>query len=58
MSTRPTTGPGSAPKIHDTPAETRERTYDRLRSEGFTRDVSRQIADEVGRRVHTDRRDR
>lgn len=43
---------------HDTPADSRERSYDRLRKEGFDRDTSRKIADEAARRIHDTNRDR
>lgn len=43
---------GSEPKIHNTPAETRERTYERARKGGISEDVARKIADDVGRRLH------
>lgn len=43
---------GSEPKIHHTPAETRERTYERARKSGIAEDVARKIADDVGRRLH------
>ena len=47
-------------KPHDTPADTRERTYDRARKEGVPSENARKIADEVARRVHdiSDRRGR
>lgn len=49
--------PGSSPGIHSTPADTRERTYDRAREGGLTRDAARKVADEVTRTIH-DRRGR
>lgn len=51
---------GSEPKIHHTPAETRERTYERARREGIAPEVARSIADETARRLHDtlDRRGR
>ena len=49
--------PGSPPGIHSTPADTRERTYDRARQGGLSRDAARKVADEVTRTTH-DRRDR
>lgn len=54
------TRPGSNPRIHSTPTETRERTYERAREGGIRPDVARKIADDVTRTVHetNDRRDR
>jgi hypothetical protein len=52
------TKPGSNPGIHETPADTRERVYQRARESGVTRDNARRIADEVARTVHNNRRDR
>lgn len=40
------------PNIHDTPAETRERHYERLRKDGVPREPARHIADEATRRNH------
>jgi hypothetical protein len=40
------------PRIHWTPAETRERNYERLRQEGVPEGPARQIADEAARRSH------
>jgi hypothetical protein len=39
-------------RIHETPADTRERTYDRARKDGIPADAARKIADDVARRQH------
>ena len=47
-------------KIHETPAETRERSYERLRESGVKKDAARRIADDAARQTHdiVDRRGR
>ena len=52
------TTPGKNPNIHSTPAETRERVYERAREGGVTPANARRIADEVARTIHHNRRDR
>lgn len=43
---------GSEPNIHSTPAETRERTYDRARQGGLSHDAAKETAEQVGRDLH------
>lgn len=44
--------PGSAPTIHHSPADTRERAYERLRGDGIPRETARQIAEQAAREAH------
>jgi hypothetical protein len=39
-------------RIHQTPGETRERTYERLRRSGITPDNARRISEEAARQTH------
>lgn len=43
---------GSDPRIHFDTNDTRERSYERLRTTGIPKDVARKIADDAVREAH------